>query len=521
MQAITSLTASELAQHIRAGVLSASEVVEAHIQRIEEVNPRLNAVVIPLFEQARREAQAADAARRRGEPLGSLHGVPVTIKEQFLVKGTATTFGLPNLANHRAAGDGPLVKRLRDAGAIVLGKTNTSQLLVFIEADNRLYGRTNNPWNPARTCGGSSGGEAAIIAAGGSPLGLGSDLGGSIREPAHFCGIHGLKPTAWRLTNFDTRPDIFSGGQEGIIPQSGPMARSVADLALAMSVLAAPGQEGFDASVPPVPWRDPAQVQVSTLRVAMYTDDGYFKACPAIRRVVEEAAVALRAAGAQVESWTPPDVAVPVRLFFSIFTSDGTRALRQALGPDQAMPQISDVLQINRLPRPVQRLLAGTMRAAGQERLSSVAGYIGARSTEEYWKLIEERNLYRLRFLQSLDEGRFDAILCPPTSLPAVLHGSTADLLDFDSYARLYNVLGMPAGVVAAGRVRAGEESDRSPGKDRAELAALESEKGSAGLPVGVQVAARHWREDVVLAVMGALEDHFRAQPDYPAHPPL
>jgi fatty acid amide hydrolase len=134
--------------------------------------------------------------------------------------------------------------------------------------------------------------------------------------------------------------------------------------------------------------------------------------------------------------------------------------------------------------------------------------------------LIEERNLYTKRFFQALDAGRFDAILCPPTSLPAVLHGSTANLLDFDSYARLYNLLGMPAGVVAAGRVRMGEESDRQSSKDKVEQTALLMEKGSVGLPVGVQVVARHWREDIVLAVMGVLESYFKMQADYPAPPP-
>ncbi len=163
----TSLTlgAEGIANRLASGDLSAREVVEEHIQRIEEVNPRLNAVVVPLFDQARNEAAAADAARSRGEPLGPLHGVPVTIKEQFLVAGTPTTVGLPGRVSHRAESDGPLVQRLRQSGAIVLGKTNVSQLLIYHESDNPVYGRTNNPWDPDRTPGGSSGGEAAIVAA--------------------------------------------------------------------------------------------------------------------------------------------------------------------------------------------------------------------------------------------------------------------------------------------------------------------------------------------------------------------
>ena len=522
MTTITSLTASEIAGKIKAGELSAHDVVDAHIRRIEEVNPRLNAVVITLFEQARKEAEAADTAQRRGDPLGPLHGVPITIKEQFLVKGTATTFGLPHQKNHRATEDGPLVKRLRDAGAIIVGKTNTSQLLIYIESDNELYGRTSNPWNLERSPGGSSGGEAAIIASGGSPLGFGADVGGSIREPAHFCGIQGFKPTAGRLTNFDTRPGFFSWGlSEGICPQTGPMARSVADLALAMDLLAAPGLERIDPSVPPVPWPNYKDVSVSGLRIAMYTDDGYFKTSPAIRRAVTEAADALRALGAKVEQWAPPDVSEAVRFFFSIFSADNFNGLRRALGPDKPAPQNKAPLQIGKLPGPMRNLVAGMLRISGQVRLSRLVTQMGGRPAADYWNLLEERNNYRLHFISAMEAAGFDAIICPPTSLPAVIHGSTADLQGFDSYARLFNVLGMPAGVVAASRVRAREKSDRPFSKDPVEQAAAQVEKGSVGLPVGVQVAARHWREDIVLAVMSALESHFSRQADYPARPPV
>jgi fatty acid amide hydrolase len=161
------------------------------------------------------------------------------------------------------------------------------------------------------------------------------------------------------------------------------------------------------------------------------------------------------------------------------------------------------------------------MQMSGQSRLSNIIRIVGKRTAFDFWALVEERAYYRARVMSALDAGRFDAIICPPTSTPAVLHGSTANLADFDSYARLYSILGMPAGVVAATRVRADEESDRAPRKDTVERTARAVEAGSAGLPVGVQVVARHWREDVALAVMAALEEHFRMQPDYPARPPI
>jgi Asp-tRNA(Asn)/Glu-tRNA(Gln) amidotransferase A subunit family amidase len=199
----TGLSASELARAIADRRLTARDAVEAHIARIEAVNPGLNAVVVKRYDQARSEADAADRALREDRLRGPLHGVPITLKEQFTAAGMPASIGVAGAApdDH----DGPLVARLRAAGAIVLGKTNVPQLLLYNESDNPVYGRTNNPADPARSCGGSSGGEAAIIAAHGSPLGLGSDIGGSLRTPSHACGIAALKPTSGRLTNEDAR----------------------------------------------------------------------------------------------------------------------------------------------------------------------------------------------------------------------------------------------------------------------------------------------------------------------------
>ncbi len=194
----TDWSAAQIARRVARREVSALEVVQAHIARIEAVNGRLNAVVVPRFDEARTEAAAADDRLARGEPIGPLHGVPITVKECFHLAGTPASIGLARRQHELSADDGLLVARLRKAGAIVLGKTNLPQLMIWHESDNPVYGRTNNPWDLGRTPGGSTGGEAAIIAARGSPLGLGNDLGGSIRVPCHFCGIHGFKPTSLR-----------------------------------------------------------------------------------------------------------------------------------------------------------------------------------------------------------------------------------------------------------------------------------------------------------------------------------
>jgi fatty acid amide hydrolase len=517
----TELSASAIAARIRAGELSAQEAVEAHIQRIEAVNPQLNAVVVPLFEQARAEARAADAARARGESLGPLHGVPITIKDQFMVAGTPTTWGLPSQAGHRAEADGPLVGRLRQAGAIVLGKTNVPQLLYYAEADNPVYGRTNNPWNLQRAPGGSSGGEGAIIAAGGSTLGLGGDIGGSLRVPAHFCGLCTLKPTSGRLTNLDSPTHLSETGQEAIRDQEGPLARTVADVALAMRVVAAPGQERFDPTVPPVLWRESEDGAVEGLRVAVYDDDGFFPAAPAVRRATREAAAALQARGAVIEEWTPPDACEGMRLFIGLLGADRGTWARRLLGRDRRTRQISGLLQIAGMPSGVRGAAITASRLAGQRRLADTFRSLRPLSVDEYWQMIAGRTRYRARFLAALDAGRYDAVVCPPHALPALTHGASYYLSFAASYSMLYNLLGMPAGVVPATRVRPGEESDRPRNGDIVDRTARVVERGSAGLPVGVQVVARWWREDVALAVMAALEEHFRAQPDFPARPPV
>lgn len=521
MERYTKLSASALATKIKAGELSAQEVTEAYIKRIEEVNDDLNAVVIPLFEQARAQAAAADAKRQRGEPLGALHGVPMTIKEQFRVAGTQVTLGATNMIGNVYNDEGPLVTALRESGAIILGKTNIIQTLAGMESDNRVYGRSNNPWNLERSPGGSSGGEAAIVAAGGSALGMAGDYGGSTRVPAHVCGLFGLKPTAGRLSNDDFPPDLLDAGQETVVPQPGPIARCVADIRLAMEVFAGTSQKLTGDLVPPVPWPNPDDVKVENLRVGFYTDNGYFPASPALRRAVEEAAEALRRRGATVENFTPPDAAETVRLFLGAVSAGGGAGYLRLLGKEKPLPQVAGLLQGLSTPPLILKGIARIMAMRGQKYVAEIMNNVGARSTEAYWEITAARSKHRADFIQAMRDGGFDVIICPPYALPAVTHGSTEDLFPAMTYGLAYNVIGAPAGVAPITRVQLGEESDRVVGKDLADITAQQVELGSAGLPVGVQVVARHWREDIVLAVMATLEGVFRDQPAYPAVPTL
>jgi fatty acid amide hydrolase len=500
------LGATELAAAIRRGEVPARDAVEAYIARIEAVNPSLNALVVKRYDEAREEARQIDRKRAAGEPLGPLAGVPVTIKECLDLRGTAATFGLPSRKGAIAAADEKHVDRLRRAGAIVLGKTNVAQLLLHIETDSPVYGRTNHPLDPGRSPGGSSGGEGALLAAGASALGLGTDLGGSVRVPAAACGVVAIKPTSGRCD--DLGRFSIPVGQRAVASQVGVLGRSVGDVALGLEVINGGTNPAPDGSLAPaMPLHDPAAVDLARLRVAYYTDDGAFAPAPAVRRAVDEAVATLAALGATVQRWSAPDVGQARDLFFGILVADGFAGCRRALGRSRRDPRIAKIELAARSKRLVDLILGASGR--GRLRREIVANY-GHADTDHYWQLVEAAIDYRQGFLDAF--RGFDVIVCPAMALPAFRHGAAEELVLAGAYTCLYNVLGWPSGVVPVTRVRADEESDRPPSKDKMEQAARETERGSAGLPVGVQVAARPWREDLVLATMRAIEAARSAQ---------
>ncbi|HEY6236229.1 MAG TPA: amidase family protein [Candidatus Elarobacter sp.] len=415
-------TASELARRIADGSLTSSDAVEAHIARIERVNPALNAVVVKRYDEASAEAREADRRRAAGEPLGALHGVPVTIKECLDFAGLPSTFGLPSRAQHAADADDPYVARLRAAGAIVLGKTNVAQMLLAVESSNPVYGRTNNPWNVDRGPGGSSGGEGAIVAAGGSPLGLGTDIGGSVRVPAAFCGIAALKPTQGRTP--DRGRCSVPIGQRAVVSQVGVLARSVEDVALGTGVIAGSRESDLE---PAVALGDHRAIDVARLRVAMFDDDGAFATGPAVRRAVNEAAEMLTAAGARVTRWTPPAIDEAIDLYFGLLTGDGGRGLGALSRGQKIDPTIAPLLMFAQRSRRTLGVLRALLSAAGQRGSADKLRAFGYADTHHYWQLVERQMEYRERFLRALnddDGGPFDVVLCPPCAVPAYGRGA-------------------------------------------------------------------------------------------------
>ncbi len=494
--------AGELALGIAARRFSAVEVVSAYVARQNDLQPKLNAVAVALHDQAMAAAKAAD----QGMPGDGqkLYGVPISVKEVFDVAGTASTAGLAGWAAKVQDDDAELVRRLRDAGAIVTAKTNVPQLLLYAESDNPLYGRTNNPWDLARTPGGSSGGEGALVAASGSPLGLGTDLGGSIRLPAHFCGVSGLRVTPGLLSMAGTADEVLFGYMPALPDSAGPIARKVSDVKLALEVLGVP-----------VP-----DAAVQGLVVGLYDDDGFMAASAAVRRAVHLAGSALESAGARVVPFEPPEPQESLDVFYGLITSDGAAALQKIIAGEQLDKRISRLMQLGTMDRWMRRVLGVGLMVAGQGRLSHLIRTTGLRTPPETQALVMRRDAYRARFEAAVAKAGVDVLICPSHALPALTHGASGDLGPAGfNYTMLYNVLGWPAGAVPVTRVRAGETERRPRSIDLIDVAARRVDKDSAGLPVGVQVAARPNREDLVLAVMAAIEEALSGSVDYPRSP--
>jgi fatty acid amide hydrolase len=514
------LDARALASGVRGGEFSAVDVVESHIERIEAVNPALNAVVVKRYGAAREEAREADRRRWSGEPLGPLHGVPITVKECIDVAGTPSSFGVSSHANDIAVRDSEYVARLRSAGAIVLGKTNLAQVLLYLESDNPLYGCARNPWDLERTPGGSSGGEGAIIALGGSPLGLGTDIGGSSRVPAAWSGVVGFKPTAGRMPDFGR--GSISIGQRAIASQVGVFARTVGDVALGVEIA---NGGALPSRLPPMPLRDFERVNLEELVIGYYTDDGTFDACSAAKRAVLDSVRWLERCGATLVPFSPPDVGHAMRLFFGILSGDGGKGVRRFLRGSRLDPRIAQLLTIIAVSAPMRALIQLILQGTGRRRLAALLDAYGDPSADRHFTLVAELMDYQARFQTVLDRGPgdrpVDAILSPPVSLPAFRHGASSELGVAGAYALVYNVLGYPAGVVPVTRVRPDEEIATPRSSDKMDRVARDTERGSRGLPMAVQVAARPFREDVAFAVMAALERAARTEPDYPDLGPL
>lgn len=435
-----------LARAVRGKEISSDELVRAYLERIEAINPWLNAVVRITAESALEHARQADAMLARGTSLGPLHGIPMTIKDSLNTAGVVTTWGMEERADFVPAEDATVVSRLKQSGAILLGKTNTPELTLSFDTNSPVFGPTNNPYDLDRTAGGSSGGAAAIVAAGGSPFDIGSDTGGSVRVPAHFCGVAGIRPTSGRVPR--TGNAIGPGGLLDPLTTIGPITRHVEDLELILPLISGP--DARDPSIVPIPWKLTEGTGLKGLKATFHLDNGIRKPTDETAAAVRSAVSALAESEVHFEEARPPALERTLDIFLELFNWDqgawrtflrerGTKALSAPTADDAA----------NKVP----------------------PGKI-IRMIDRWDRFREELN----RFMLS-----YDLLVCPANAVPALPHGETADNIDAFSYTMAYSLTGWPAVVVRAGT-------------------------SSQGLPINVQLVSRPWRENIALAAAKRVE---------------
>ncbi|MGH9697784.1 MAG: amidase, partial [Bryobacteraceae bacterium] len=426
------VTLAEMQQKISTGDISSVELIVRTIQRIDKHNPSMNAFIETFFEKALAEARLAEQRilQKNARPL---EGIPLTIKDSLDIAGSPTHCGSLLNRELRPAHDATSVSLLREAGAIIVGKTSCPEFLMNYETDNRIIGRTNNPWDEGRTAGGSSGGEAAAIAAGLSAGGVGSDGGGSIRVPAHFCGICGLKPTPGRIPSTGHFPK--SGGPFALLGVVGPMARTVADLRLLFRVM-----EGWDDGDPcaaPVQVRELHEKETFGMGVGFFTEDGRTPVTAETRAAVERAAGTLLNEGFRVEPFRPDGLDEARELWWKLFGIAGGMILGPMVRGREA--ELSPILR---------EFISWT--PAGNPEESAHTG----ESLLSTWLRRDGLREHILRQMR-----KYPVLICPPAAIPAFRHGErewqvegkSVKYLDAWSYCEWFNLLGFPAAVVPAG----------------------------------------------------------------------
>lgn len=461
------LSGVEIAAHIREGRMSSREAVETHIDEIRRVNPRLNAVVVERFTHALREADRCDAAVAAGEPLGPLHGVPCTIKEAFAFAGLPNTSGLPARRGQVASQDATAVKRLREAGAVCLGLTNISELCMWMESNNRVYGRCNNPYDPRRIVGGSSGGEGSIVGAGASPFGLGADIGGSIRLPAFFCGTFGHKPTGGAVPGTGQFPIAQNDALSMLA--TGPITRRAADLMPLLRILAGP--DGEDVSTRVMSWPDPADVSLEGMKVILVEDDGRNPVADSLRSALGRAARGLSQLGAKVETRRFEGLRRAFLLWAARMNHSADTSFSSLLGNGAEISLLGEVVRF------ATGRSAHTLPALGLAALERVP--TPDKTTRS---LLAEARELRDELESAMGDG---VILYPPYSRPAPLHNAPLLLTTLHfTYTGIFNVLEFPGTAVPMGL-------------------------DNRGVPLGIQVVGPRGADHKTIAVAEALEQLF------------
>nr|XP_023968113.1 vitamin D3 hydroxylase-associated protein-like isoform X2 [Chrysemys picta bellii] len=500
---ILSLSLVELAEKLKESSLSPESVLYTYMDKALEVTREVNCLrhFIPECEEQLQEV-------RRQKERGLLYGVPVSIKDHIGYKGHLSTCGFVQLLSRLEQEDSVMVKVLKRQGAIPFVLTNVPQSLFNYDCSNSIFGQTVNPLNHQKSPGGSSGGEGALIAGGGSVLGFGTDIGGSIRLPSSFCGLCGLKPTGNRLSLSG-----ISGPIDGILSVTGavgPMARDVDSLALCMRALLCDDMFRLDPTVPPLAFNEEVYSSSAPLRIGYYDTDGYFLLPPCMRRAVHETKEILQKAGHTLVPFAPPRPDyVMNELFVKGLFADGGSTLLGMFAGDVVDPGLEPQVNCYRIPTLVKKMLALTVRPLFPRLAGYLAALCGVRSKKLLWKQHAQVMAYRMEFIAAWRKLKLDVVLCPVLG-PAFTVGYPGKLFAAVSSTMLYNVLNFPAGVVPVTTVTEADEEDLKHYTghygDPWDRTLRQAVEGAMGLPVAVQCVALPWQEELCLRFMKEVE---------------
>ncbi|MEM9091959.1 MAG: amidase [Cyanobacteria bacterium P01_F01_bin.53] len=493
MTSLTFSSAHQLAQKIRDRQVSATDVLEAHLAQISKYNAKLNAICTLDEKNARNRAVAADEALSRGECWGALHGVPITVKDIFETSGLLTTAGYRPLKAHVPTQDAVVVARLKAAGAIIIGKTNPAELASDWQGINSIFPRVNNPWNLTHTPGGSSSGSAAAIAAGLSPLDIGDDFGGSVRQPAHFCGIYSLKPTDRRVPTTGHIPEMPGADIRSIrqMLTIGPLARSVEDLRLCLQLISGP--DSSQPSIPPVPLDIPNKRPLNELRIAWADEISPFFVDFQTKAAMKVVASTLEASGCVIETWQPDfDFVAAWQIGFEVSVYNTIHAYPVAA--EGAMSKMAFMWREATQGEAALRQLGNIPKMAIPIFLkSSLKGYFAA---------LTQRDELIARMDSALEP--WDACVLPVAMTSAFPHCPTGQAIDVNgqkvpymmangAYTGFFAMSGHPVVVIPIGRTK-------------------------EGLPIGMQIVGKRWQEMTLLHISQAVDElvgDFQCPPGY------
>ncbi|MCP4499565.1 MAG: amidase [Deltaproteobacteria bacterium] len=506
------MSLTEAAAALEQGEVSSKELAELHLARIDELQPKLNAFSRVFHERAVQDAEESDARRQKGELRGKYDGVPISLKENIEMAGIEATIGLKSRVGVLADQDAPIVTLVKKSGAIILGKTNLSQLMIFNESRNPVHGQTQNPYDTSRTPGGSSGGEAAAIASFQSCGGIGSDIGGSIRIPAAYCGITGLLPTTNRFPNRGMVAGI--AGQEGIRGQCGPMARKVADLRAFFDIIPARHAAILDPAVVPMAAPNLDALEMKGLRIGIFSQDDVLEVSSSSKRALRKVATRLQDMGCEVSEFQPPCTREMIFTYIGLLSADGAKSMGELVDYDGLDPALQTLWKLARMPKRLRKVAAKGARLVDRN-VAELLDVLGEKSVQEMWALVARTRTLSRQVFDAWNAQKLDVIVAPVHASPAIPHGMSREYTLGGAFAFHFNFLHCPSGSLPVTTVQPGEDV-RFKVKGKLEKIAAECELGSVGMPVGLQFAARPYREDIVLKVMQELETNMADDDDMP-----